>query len=201
MKNHYRILMAVALMSAATAIHAQDVQPFEGEIFGGGTYPLASANEIPGVGSWESSNKIAYQLGVELRYNIKHSPLDVGLLIDLSAAHRKGQNFSWSSNGSGGLSGGYYDKTSSWRTTTIAAVCDYNYTENENTSFFAGAGVGYGQLDDGGNKDYYRMVLIPRVGVELYKTVRLTLNAHITRKYFNTVGVAVGFVIGGRAKK
>lgn len=187
-------LILMAMMSLCAL--AQEVQPFEGEICGGITYPTASWESNDGIMS-DNGSKIGYEIGIEGRYNFKRLPLDVGLRIDNSAAHRKDMGHEWGGQGS---SGRYYDRTASWRTTCIAAVCDYNFYDQSSTTFFAGLGLGAGYLYDGGNEDIYRAVFIPRIGVEVSQFLRFTLDAHISKKYFNTVGLSLGLVVGGHKR-
>lgn len=197
-----KIFLLIVIL-ATINLHAQEIQPFEAEISGWITYPTSTWEDHSGTVITDNDNKIGLEFGVEGRYNFRHSPLDVGLRIDYSAAHRKAIGSSASQSGSG-ISFNYDDATAKWRVVSIVAMADYNFPEQDRTSFFIGAGLGYDSLDENhSDRDGWgsALVFIPRIGIEVHRFVRLTLDAHITKSYYNTVGLNVGLVLGGRDKK
>ncbi len=38
--------------------------------------------------------------------------------------------------------------------------------------------------------------VVPRVGIELYRHIRITLAGHLGKKIYNTVGLTVGYTFG-----
>lgn len=44
-------------------------------------------------------------------------------------------------------------------------------------------------------------MVVPRVGVELWRHLRFTLAANISCKYFHNASLTVGYVIGGGKKR
>ena len=85
-------------------------------------------------------------------------------------------------------------------------VSDYNFAKrNKNFLFFAGAGLGLGTYDesdyvDGPTGTSTQLKFMPRVGVELFQHVRLTLNLNTYN--FSSIYpiVSLGIVFGGGRK-
>lgn len=178
-------LAALFAMSAANA-NAQNsydrpVKAFEFEPFVGVTYGLAG-----NVGS----HLVGPALGFEARYNLNCLPVDVGTQLYMGSAVSK-----------------YAGGTLSFRTFSFMSVCDYNFLLGEKVSPFVGIGLGLNSYDivqgnyPNDKTDHTMGVgLMPRVGVELFRHVRVTLNAHIGKAKYNTIGLSVGYAFGGGAK-
>lgn len=178
-------LAALFAMSAANA-NAQNsydrpVKAFEFEPFVGVTYGLAG-----NVGS----HLVGPALGFEARYNLNCLPVDVGTQLYIGSAVSK-----------------YAGGILSFRTFSFMSVCDYNFLLGEKVSPFVGIGLGMNGYDivqgyyPGDKTDNTMGVgLMPRVGVELFRHVRVTLNAHIGKRNYNTIGLSVGYAFGGSAK-
>ena len=173
-------LAALFAMSAANA-NAQNsydrpVKAFEFEPFVGVTYGLAG-----NVGS---------HLVGEARYNLNCLPVDVGTQLYMGSAVSK-----------------FAGSTLSFRTFSFMSVCDYNFLLGEKVSPFVGIGLGLNSYDivlgnypDDKTDHTMGVGLMPRVGVELFRHVRVTLNAHIGKAKYNTIGLSVGYAFGGGAK-
>ena len=138
----------------------------------------------------------------ELRYNFRMLPIDVGLQVSGSYFHRETDNQA--------------ERLKS-KSYNIMAVADYNLFHGRKLSVFAGIGVGLGVLDmsypidiknpdahwtgystgDGKNKPCFS----PRVGIELFNHLRLTVHYMAEEKANNHFGVSIGGVIGGGRKR
>lgn len=88
---------------------------------------------------------------------------------------------------------------------------DYNYRKWKHISLFGGIGLGcaqvVNQVEDDEPEYWYRdtwrenfFVFSPRVGVEFFNHIRLTVNYKALSKY-SRWGVNLGFAFGGGAKK
>lgn len=134
---------------------------------------------------------------VELRYNLRRIPLDVGLQIG-------GTIFQRTSDYAGVLK---------FKTWNVTVVSDYNFRQCKPVSFFAGLGVGYAALDNsspivfensqpnwGGFSAGHKtasICIMPRAGVELWHRLRLTCFYKWEEKANRHFGVTLGIVFGG----
>lgn len=87
---------------------------------------------------------------------------------------------------------------------------DYNFRLKDNVSIFAGLGVGLALInyeypewvaDDIYEQRYLftrSAVVTPRVGVELFKRLRLTIDYRLMRKDYSYFSINLGFTIGGK---
>ena len=193
MKGIVLAIIAVILWGCPCETQAQsvDVRPFEGGVFFGTSTPL--------FGYHGGKNKFGGMLGLEFRCNIEDSPVDIGVLLDITSAERE---YSL---------GRYGDKVTTVpyrqnnRTATAAVVCDYNFYQGKLVNPFIG--IGYGAcLYEAINQVIYDsngkcMIFIPRVGVELFRHLRITCASHLSRKGYHNVSMSIGFVLGGNPRK
>lgn len=162
------------------------VRPIEFEIRYGLDAPL---ERLP-----HSDKSLGFALGMELRYNFKDSPMDLGVTIDFTSA--------------------YYEFKQEPETleqfnskTLIGITSDYNFRQGGKVNPFVGLGVGLGVHDalmdvvDDTNDCNNTIAIAPRCGVELWRHLRLTLAANISCKYYNNISLTVGCVFGGGKKK
>ncbi len=136
----------------------------------------------------------------ELRYNIKALPIDLGIQASDSYFRRSDDQVK-NVNGV------------KCNAINVMAVADYNLRRGKNLSIFAGVGLGLGILDvtapisfddtqlnwngyktgDGTSK----FAFMPRVGVELWNHLRLTVAFTTLEKANNQYSINIGVVFGG----
>lgn len=124
-------------------------------------------------------------LAIEGRYNFNHRPWDVGVNagIDLYG-------------------------------TKITAVGDYNFMRNKKCALFVGAGAGWANsnilnieetIEQCGDAccapDQDCLCVYPRVGVELFRHLRLTLSLNTYNFRAGALTLSLGVAIGGGNKK
>lgn len=182
------LLLVFFALLAAIHISAQSVsvRPVEFELRYGVAFSVDHMQNCTGTGG--------PALGMELRYNIKNSPVDVGVNFDWNYVE-----FDSKSDDSDQLN----------ETFRLGVTSDYNFRQGRNVNPFAGLGIGYASnslnmnysdidnTNDGRNTFYFS----PRAGVELWRHLRLTLQANLICKYYSNVGLTVGVVFGGGKKK
>lgn len=193
--------MLLVALCAATTMSAQEsetlstnkggvcrVRPIEFEMHMGASQPLGS--KIAG-----TDRDFGATIGCELRYNFMDSPFDLGLTIDVTTAC-----YNW-------MLDEEYDCTQSNRTAFYGVTGDYNFGQGRTVNPFVGLGLGVGchlaildELDDT-NDGRATAMFVPRVGVELWRHLRVTLAANLSCKYFHNATLTVGYVIGGGRKK
>lgn len=79
-------------------------------------------------------------------------------------------------------------------------VCShYNLRQGRKVNPYFGLGAGVAWWSPSYSKAGF--AIEPRVGVEFLYHIRLSIECQISRKYYNAVGLTLGFVIGGRPKK
>ncbi|MDE7179572.1 MAG: hypothetical protein K2N88_00010 [Muribaculaceae bacterium] len=186
------ILSILAWWPSEASAESQVVQMMEGEIRAGFTTPLGSYG---GHGLMPGHGEIGFTFGLEGRYNIKGTPWDCGIALDLSGAYWRFDNVY--GNGS--------EIRQTNRTLGFAAVGDYNFRQGKKVNPFAGVELGVAYNDvvgivyrpSGGTS----MLFAPRIGVELVHHIRLMARLNICRKGYNNFALTIGFVIGGRPKK
>lgn len=185
-----KILFSLAFAAIAmSTLRAQTtrVRSLEFELRVGATAPLSRFHG--------GQKQIGPTLGVELRNNLKNSPIDIGVNIDITTAV-------------------YYfntpqisDCSQSNRTAQFGIVLDYNLNQGATVNPFFGVAFGFGQQDninevaysyhDGDNTKF----VSPRVGVELSRHFRATLAANLSCHGYSNASMTVGYVIGGGKKK
>lgn len=199
MKAKVLIIALLAVMAVgvqnASAQKVRKVRAIEVEIGGGIVTPTDKLKF--------DENKLGWNAQVELRYNFKHLPLDLGLHVDGALLGREGdiQNSSLES---------IEDiKTVHFASMTGLAVVDFNLRRAKNFSIFVGCGVGYGMLINDIEKiseigDIDKLgcfCVMPRVGVELFHHLRATLYYKNLKTEQSHFGVNLGVVFGGGKKK
>lgn len=140
-------------------------------------------------------NHPGWTADVELRYNFKKLPLDIGLHVDGAALNRE----------SNPIQNVQELREVKFASITGLAVADLNIWRTKGFSLFAGVGVGYGMLiNDFKNisniKDVDKLgcfCVMPRVGLEIAHHFRATLYYKQLKKEQNHFGVNVGIVLGG----
>lgn len=177
------VVLATASMNAQTKI----VQMMEGEIRAGLTAPLG--------GYHTGKAQVSAALGIEGRYNVKGTPWDCGLMLDLSTARRGYEH----------LYNDGYDRWQSNRTLALAITGEYNFRQGTKINPFAGAAMGVAFNDVVGDKYFpskgTSMIFAPRIGVEFIHHIRLMAQFNICRKGYNNFSLTLGLVLGGRPKK
>ncbi|MBD5170894.1 MAG: hypothetical protein HDT07_02660 [Bacteroidales bacterium] len=166
---------------------AQMVQKLEGEASLGFTVPL---------GNYHNGDKLAGpDFGLEVRYNIPHTAWDCGLALNVSTAVYKfdeSPKTDW-----------YWEQSN--RSINIMAVGDYNFKQGSKFNPYLGMGLGLCSYD-AVNEVLYKesgiaFVFRPRIGIELFRHLRLAVFTNITKVGHSNFGVSIGGVIGGRPKK
>lgn len=129
-------------------------------------------------------------MAAEVRYNFD-APWDVGFHFGLGSVWRDWQR---------------YDGKFRYRDYLL--VADYNLRRGKNFSFYAGVGVGLSSLGrreaPEGNADYRydcAFSLMPRVGVELFRCVRLSAGYVVTKKSYHNLQIGATVVFGGWKKR
>lgn len=128
-----------------------------------------------------TASEIGLLSSVELRYNFRSLPVDVGVMsvVDIRGGDCELCNGSWKNN------------------LTFLAVGDYNFRRGNKVSYFVGAGVGATFY----NVDTTKLSFMPRVGVEFFNRMRLTMAYMVGPKAKNTLNMTLGVAIGGGRKK
>ncbi len=155
-----------------------EVKNFEFEVKLGANYPLEKL-----VGD----SRVGPELGIEARWNFNKLPIDVGLEVNFNSAVRK--------FGSENLSN---------RIFSTMIVADYNLNRGGKFSPFVGVGMGVGncqQIQGNYGNEGSKIAVMPRIGVECMRHLRLTLDARFAMKGYNTVGLTVGYAFGGGLRK
>ena len=172
-----KILLFALVMMCALPVAAQDnIRRIEGEIALGTTLPVHNT-----VYAHQGDGKLLDIRGaLELRYNLRSVPVDVGLQFSCSGYGLRIN----------------HESPYRWSTVYMMAVADYNFRRNKNASFFVGSGVGVSEFLRAD-----KFCVAPRCGVELWRHLRVTLNYHITHEAYSGFGLTVGVVFGGGNKK
>ena len=174
-----------ALFSSAT-VHAQvKVEPYIGL-----TYPMRN------IGNSEIKETAGLNAGIEVRKNLSSLPIAVGADFFVATSARQKEK----------LEGGH--SSNSQRMAGIAAVCDYHLFQDQPVSLFIGTGIGVSQrhtirsgIDTNiGICSEYGPVVSPRIGMELWKHVRISAEARITQRDYNVIAFRIGYAIGGSRK-
>lgn len=183
-----RLILIGCLILAALEITAQTrrVQRWEVEPFVGVDMPLGSYHN--------GALTVSGNLGIEVRYNVEDSPWDCGAFLRLDCAQRNYSHILPNTT-----------FTQNNRTMSVGVSGGYNFRQGERVNPFASLGIGIGFNDVVGDKVYdssgTSVILLPKVGVEFFRWVRLNAFCLITRKGYNAFGFSLGLTIGGRPKK
>lgn len=184
-----RILYIFLVLATVQTVCAQrKPSSFEGEYYLAGTFPLGNFHA--------GKRRIAPEVGLEVRHNIRGSSFDVGLVLDMTITMYEFRR----------RTDAVEDYLQGNRTSFAALVSDYNFMPRGGINPFVGLGIGLGGNDILENTIYdenkgFVVVFTPRAGIELISRIRLTLTAHISKRGYNNASLSFGFVIGGGGKK
>lgn len=188
--------MLLLLIPVTGWAQQREVGRFEFEIGGGialGSGKLSDLNL-----KWDKNNP-GYSLHGELRYNFARLPLDIGARFSSSFFNRDlGDIF----------------QNADFKAINLMGFVDYNLFRRSKFSLFLGAGFGYAGLDTShlatlddqrpGLKEFIKdnsegaFCMMPRVGVELFHRLRLTLGyLYQGNAATNHFDISLGFVFGG----
>lgn len=181
----------VGIFDAAAQKKARVIRAFEVELGGGIVSPTEKLNF--------DKNRLGWTAVVELRYNFKNLPLDLGIHADGAVLNRKNEP----------IEGVKELKEAKFASINGLAVADLNMFRTKGFSLFVGVGVGYGMMISDFQKiEHIKDVdklgsfcVMPRVGFEVAHHVRATLYYKQLKKEQNHFGVNLGVVFGGGKKK
>lgn len=165
---------------------SQTVQKYEFEASFGFTYPLFNY--------FNGEKLMGPCLGIELRRNIFCGKWDYGVGISTSTSvyRFKDSESDW-----------YWDQSN--RLINILVLSDYNFNQGKKINPFAGVEIGVGSFESINEVKYptsgASFIFIPRIGVEFFHHIRLTLFSSLSRIGYNNWGISLGAVLGGRPKK
>lgn len=148
------------------------VKVFEFEVRNNYTYSLDN-------GSW--STFIGF--GLEARWNLRNIPLDLGITINTSGRRHGGLDY---------------------QTAALLAVSDWNFRRGQKVSPFVGLGVGTAYMQRGYlfyKEEQTAFALMPRVGLELFRHLRVGVTLNVTKTPYSNMAVSVGYAFGGGLKK
>lgn len=181
------LFIATLLILCTLTGFAQDIQKFEGEAYLGLTIPLGNFHD--------GEKVVGPDLGLELRYNIPRTAWDYGMSLNVSTAIYKYYDYpktDW-----------YWEQSN--RSINIMAVGDYNLRQGLKFNPYLGIGIGLSFYDTINEVVYndsgVSFVLRPRIGVELFRHLRIGIFSTITKTGYSNLGISLGGVIGGRPKK
>ena len=166
---------------------AQDIQRFEGEANIGLTFPL---------GNYHNGEKlVGPEFGLELRYNIPQTPWDCGVLLNASTAvykYEETPKTEW-----------YWEQSN--RSVNVILLGNYNFKQGTKLNPYIGVGLGL-SFYESINEVLYKcsgtaFVFRPRIGIELFRHLRISMFSTINRTGYHNLGISIGAVIGGRPKK
>lgn len=177
MKTKLMISLLALSLFANIELKAQESQPvkrFEIEAKAGATFP---------VDKFVGSKKLGPQLGLEGRWNFD-KPFDVGLEVYVGSAVRDYE----------------HDTLSNRIFSFLSVFGDYNFNRGQKVAPFVGLGIGNVKCDiiqGSEGSEGMSLMVVPRVGVELWNHLRLTADLRLARKGYNTVGISIGYAFGG----
>ena len=168
------LFVLFALLPMCSFAQEVEVRRVEGSISLGASFFEDSFYE-------STAGEIGLLSSVELRYNFRSVPMDVGVMsmLDIRGGDCELCNGSWE----GDLS--------------FLAVTDYNFHRGRKVSYFVGAGVGATFY----NADTTKLCIMPRVGMEFFNHLRLTMAYMAGLNAKNTLNLTLGVAIGGGRKK
>ena len=131
---------------------------------------------------------------LELRSNLHNSRFDIGSHIAISATLLADINYE---PVPGAILPNRYDEYIIY----MMPVADYNFHRGKRISYFVGGGAGISICEIERNTRG-SFALMPRVGVEFFNHLRLTLNyKYNQRGVYHYLGLSIGGVIGGGRKQ
>lgn len=175
MKTQFIIALLVLI---SYNIHAQErVGLIEGEV---------ALGLVGGAGHDSFASSQSGEVAAEMRINILGSPLSLGLQFGVVKYSREGEK--------------------SYRHEHTTLYADYNHRPHSPFNLFAGIGLGYGETVRSATDHTpsspisafgQHFVVAPRLGAELFNTLRLTLESKIISREYTYWGMTLGFVVGG----
>ena len=168
------LFVLFALLPMCSFAQEVEVRRVEGSISLGASFFEDSFYE-------STAGEIGLLSSVELRYNLRSVPMDVGVMSmqDIRGGDCELCNGSWENN------------------LSFLAVTDYNFRRGKRVSYFAGVGVGAAFY----NADTTKLCFMPRVGMEFFNRMRLTMAYMVGPNAKNTLNLTLGVAIGGGRKK
>jgi opacity protein-like surface antigen len=168
------LFVLFALLPMCSFAQEVEVRRVEGSISLGASFFEDSFYE-------STAGEIGLLSSVELRYNFRSVPMDVGVMsmLDIRGGDCELCNGSWENN------------------LSFLAVADYNFRRGKRVSYFAGVGVGATFYDANTTK----LCFMPRVGMEFFNRLRLTMAYMAGPNAKNTLNLTLGVAIGGGRKK
>ncbi len=179
--------IASLLLLLATIVSAQAASGFlrnwEVDLWDGICFPISSNNG--------GSTRAGYSLGFDFHYNFGKGPWNCGIAGQLDNANRRF------------YPAGADRYTQRNRTASFTLTGGYNFRRGSMVNPFItiGTGVGFHQIRKS-DESYTRSaspVVIPKIGVELWRCVKICAYSQISGKSYNTVGLSIGLNIGGHS--
>ncbi|MDR1272917.1 MAG: hypothetical protein LBK12_00045 [Odoribacteraceae bacterium] len=119
-------------------------------------------------------------MGMEIRYNLRSLPLNIGLIQELSGFSRVYET----------------GRKENIRSLKTLGVCDYNFRRGKAVSMFVGAATGGAiEMNMLSSKRRTLFAFVPRVGLRFFKHVSLSLDYAMTRVYHNHFDLKLGVYI------
>ena len=187
-------LLCTMLCTMLSFAQERDIKAIEVEIGAGMTF---GASKLKNAGF--DKTKIGETGFVEIRYNFKQAPVDLGLHIGGTIFGRTIKDTGEKLNFSSG---------------NFMVTSDYNFRFwNPNYTVFAGLGVGVAKFGNSAQTEYRgdgiyvdngtnsSVCFMPRVGVELWQHLRLTMSYVIEERANSHFNLTIGVAIGGGCKK
>lgn len=183
----FRVILLSAFLCSTFFANAQEVRRFEGEVRIGLTAPVGSYHDgEPIIGSG---------FGVELRYNFPSSRWDCGLAFNITTAIRSFNIYDE----------GCHEYEQSNRSANFMLFGDYNLRQGSKVNPYFGCGIGFSAnqaiYDVVYDSSYKSFAIQPRIGVELFRHLRVGVSLLINRKGYSNSELSLGFVLGGGLKK
>lgn len=177
-----QIISVLLLFAASYSLYSQErVGVIEGEL---------ALGLVGGAGHDSFDTSQSGEVYTEIRFNIPNSPLSMGLQLGVVKYSREEQK--------------------KYRHEHTTIYTDYNYRPHRAFNIFGGIGIGYGETirsasnfspNSPTNEFRQHFTFAPRLGVELFNTLRLSLESKILMREYTYWGLSLGLVIGGRQIK
>lgn len=137
--------------------------------------------------------KAGFNALAEVRYNSRYG-IDIGLQASINGFNRQTLN----------------KEALKFLSKNAFLVLDYNLFQDKGITLFFGAGAGIawtkntGESTIAGDESFlgkgHSFCVMPRVGIELFHRIRVTLDYKFTNKANRNFGLSAGFVLGGGKK-
>ena len=188
--KHLKNLIAFSIISLISfSAKAQiPVRAFEFELSGGVSFPLG---DFPGI------EEFGETYNLELRYNFKKTPIDLGLELNNTSIERENAYNPQPDQ----------NRILSLKNGSLLLTTSYNFRRGKSISPFIGVGLGISEYDTFAWFGIYpnlinepSLTFSPRIGVEIYRHFRLTMDIRLINKRHNSVCLRMGVIIGGGKK-